>query len=84
MVQYVLGTKQVALALEAIDNPVQANTDIQADVSTRGMLCVNIVDQASGKAVWRVTASRKLIERELTQESADSDCLELFAQFPPL
>jgi twitching motility protein PilU len=84
VVQYVLGTKQVALALEAIDNPVQANTDIQADVSTRGMLCVNIVDQASGKAVWRVTASRKLIERELTQESADSDCLELFAQFPPL
>ena len=84
MVQYVLGTKQVALALEAIDNPVQSNTDIHSDLSTRGMLCVNMVDQASGKAVWRVTASRKLIERELTQESANSDCLELFAQFPPL
>ena len=84
VVQYVLGTKQVELALEAIDNPVQANTDIQADVSTRGVLCVNMVDQQSGKAVWRVTASRKLIERELTQESANADCLELFAQFPPL
>ena len=48
------------------------------------MLCVNMVDQQSGKAVWRVTASRMLIERKLTQESANADCLELFAQFPPL
>ena len=84
LVQYVLGTKQVQLALERIDNAVQANTDVHAEVSTRGMLAVNIIDQASGKAVWRVTASRQLINRELTQDSANADCLELFAEFPPL
>ncbi len=84
LVQYVLGTKQVELALESIDNAVQANTDVHADVSRRGMLGLNLVDQATGKAVWRVTASRKLIERELTQEGANADCLELFAEFPPL
>jgi twitching motility protein PilU len=84
LLQYVLGTKQVELALEAIDNPVQANAEIHSDISKRGILCLNLVDQQSGKAVWRVTASRKLIERELDQESANADCLELFAQYPPL
>jgi hypothetical protein len=83
-VQYVLGTKQAELALQRIENPVQANTDIETDTATHGILCVNIVDQQSGKSVWRVKASRKLVERQLTQESTNADCLELFAEFPPL
>ena len=48
------------------------------------ILCLNMVDQQTDKAVWRVTASRKLIERELDQQSANADCLELFAQYPPI
>jgi twitching motility protein PilU len=84
LVQYVLGTKQVELALEAMDNPVQANAEIHSDISKRGILCLNMVDQRTDKAVWRVTASRKLIERELDQQSANADCLELFAQYPPI
>jgi twitching motility protein PilU len=84
LIQYVLGTRQVQLALQDIDNPVSANTDVHAEVSLRGMLAVNVVDQSSGKAVWRVTASRTLMERHLDQTAADADCQELLAEFPPL
>lgn len=84
VVQYVLGTQQVKFALEDIDNPVAANTGVHADVSLRGMLSINMVDQALGKPVWRVTASRTIVEGAMTQEGIDEECIELFAEYPPL
>ncbi len=84
VVQYVLGTQQVRYALDEIDNPVSANTDIQAEVSLRGMLSVNMVDQQLGKPVWRVTASRQIMEVEHSQAEINEECEELFTEFPPL
>ena len=84
LVQYVLGTKQVKLALQEIDNAVTANTDIGADESRQGILSINIVDRQTGKPVWRVTASRTVVQGQLTQEEINEDSEELFAEFPPL
>lgn len=84
LVQYVLGTRQVKLALEEIDNAVTANTNVYADVSLEGMLSVNIVDQNIAKPVWRVTASRKMVEGEISQTMINEDCIELLSEFPPL
>ena len=84
LVQYVLGTRQVKLALEDIDNAVTANTSVHAEVSMQGMLSINIVDQNIGKPVWRVTASRKMVEGDISQAVIDEDCTELLSEFPPL
>jgi twitching motility protein PilU len=84
IVQWALGTKQVKLTLEDVDNSVHSYTSIESECATHGMWGIAMVDQNSGKGVWRVTASRKIVEGHRDQEHVDADCMELLSEFPPL
>jgi len=84
IVQWALGTKQVKLTLEDVDNPVHSYTGIESECAVHGMWGISVVDQNTGKGVWRVTASRKIVEGHREQDSVDADCMELLSEFPPL
>ena len=84
VVQWALGTKQVQLSLEDIDNPVHSNTGIESECTVHGMWGISVVDQNTGKGVWRVTASRKIVEGHRDQAHVDADCMELMSEFPPI
>ena len=84
LVQYALGTKQVTLELKEIDNPVHSNTDIGSESATHGVFAISVVDQKAAKAIWRVTAGRKMVEGIREQADVDADCMELLSEFPPL
>ena len=84
LVQFALGTKQVTLELKEIENPVHSFTDIGSESATHGVFAISVVDQKVGKAVWRVTAARKIVEGIRDQADVDADCTELLSEFPPL
>ena len=84
VVQWALGTKQVKLTLEDVDESVHSYTSIESECATHGMWGIAIVDQKTGKGVWRVTASRRIVEGHRDQAHVDADCMELLSEFPPL
>ncbi len=84
IVQWALGTKQVQLTLEDMENPVQSHTRNEPEIDLHGMLAISMVDTDTGKGVWRVTASRKMIKEAREQSSVDADMHELLSQFPPI
>lgn len=84
VVQWALGTKQVQLTLEEVEDSVHSATRIEPECSTHGMLAISIVDTNTRKGVWRVSASRKIIEGDRDQASVDADCSELLSEFPPI
>ncbi|MEM8767715.1 MAG: PilT/PilU family type 4a pilus ATPase [Pseudomonadota bacterium] len=84
VVQWALGTKQVQLSLQDVDNPVHSYTGIESECALHGMWGISVVDTSTGKGVWRVTASRKIVEGQRDQQHVDADCRELLSEFPPL
>jgi twitching motility protein PilU len=84
VVQWALGTRQVRLTLEDVPDSVRSYTRIESECATHGMWGIAIVDQATGKGVWRVTASRKIVEGDRDQAHVNADCMELLSEFPPL
>ncbi len=84
IIQWAIGTKQVQLTLEEVEDSVHSNTSIQSECATHGMWGISVVDTNTRKGVWRVTASRKIVEGHRDQASVDADCSELLSEFPPL
>jgi hypothetical protein len=84
IVQWAIGTKQVQLTLEGVEDSVHSNTSIESEVATHGMWGISVVDTNTRKGVWRVTASRKIVEGHREQASVDADCSELLSEFPPI
>jgi len=84
IVQWAIGTKQVQLTLEGVEDSVHSNTSIESEVATHGMWGISVVDTSTRKGVWRVTAARKIVEGHREQASVDADCSELLSEFPPI
>jgi twitching motility protein PilU len=84
VVQWALGTRQVQLSLQDVDDSVRSYTRIESECATHGTVAIAVVDQSTGKGVWRVTAARKMVDGERDQEQIDADCGELLSEFPPL
>ena len=84
-VQYAFGSKVIeAIPQQDIEHEVGMRVELTPPSEVHAMLLVNIIDNASGKVVWRLKASRKSREMdELSQAQVDEIMVELLASFPP-